>query len=138
MGQGVTIDGWLDRKATAEFLQVTDWWLEKWHANLDVAPPYIKHGRKVWYRRMDLKAWLADPEKTARVREANGFVLGSIYAMNRALSPSPDPAELQNRYDAEHGESTEVWIPRHVWVALRATLTLPQRKLLKDKIQVRA
>lgn len=47
----------LDRKQAAEYIGMSDFWLEK-HCNDEQGPRSFRYGRKIWYRREDLDQWI--------------------------------------------------------------------------------
>lgn len=119
MTQGRSIDGWLDRRATATFLGVTEWWLEKHHKSAE-APPYVKFGRKSWYRKEDLRTWLID-------RKANS--LEGLYELGaqppKAAAPSgPTAEELEAAFVAEHGSTLPLMSATYKRVRREFLLTL--------------
>ena len=122
MINGISVDGWLDRKAAAHYLGLTEYWLEK-HYNSSDAPPYVKHGRKTWYRQTDLDKWRSEQPTL------EGLDALFTHAKRRRPDPPPAAAELESKYVAEHGapdKSPAYARLRHAFVQ---TLSYRQRKL---------
>ena len=53
--------GWVEREDLAAELDVTVRTLVRW-ASSGFGPPYVKIGRKVWYRRQAVDEWLRTME----------------------------------------------------------------------------
>ena len=82
----------LDRKAAAEYIGLSDFWLAKHKSNPE-APRYIVYGRKCWYRVSDLDAWLESREN-----------LDDLMVHSAAhTSPTPAAKELAARFEEEWG-----------------------------------
>lgn len=54
----------LDEKAAAEFLDIAPGTLSVWRSTGRYCIPFVKVGRRVRYRRVDLEAWLASRTRT--------------------------------------------------------------------------
>lgn len=125
MSKGIRIDGWLDRKATAAYLGLTDYWLEK-HCNDMDAPPYVRFGRKAWYRRDDLDTWRNE-------RRANSLEGLHDLGVRRPDAAPPSAQELDAKYAAEHG--TTLPVTSLTYKRLRRefvnTLSMQQRQLFQ-------
>lgn len=91
------IGRFLDRKQAAVYIGLSDFWLER-HCNDHEGPRWFRHGRKCWYRKTDLDAWLKDR------REARGGV-ASVWRTSEARQlPEPPDRELENSYVEEWGQ----------------------------------
>ncbi|MCC5974179.1 MAG: helix-turn-helix domain-containing protein [Rubellimicrobium sp.] len=62
------LGGWISRADLARELEVTEGTLRRW-ASERSGPPYIRAGRKVFYRRSAVVEWLEDQE-AAELRRA--------------------------------------------------------------------
>lgn len=134
MAKGTKVDGWLDRKAAAEYIGLTDWWLDK-HAHTGKGPRSIIHGRKSWYRKTDLDAWREDQQKVAATGAGGVATLDNIWQAGQRRPPSSPPlrSELENTYAEEHGEPLASNAERkRRWKKLTDTFTAKQRILFAD------
>ena len=55
------LSGWVDRQALAKELSISDRTLARWAAER-IGPPFVKVGRKAWYRREAVAKWLKEQE----------------------------------------------------------------------------
>jgi excisionase family DNA binding protein len=58
---GHVLEGYLTRKECAAELGVADATLARWHTEGN-APPFVKIGKRILYRRAAVQAWLASRE----------------------------------------------------------------------------
>jgi predicted DNA-binding transcriptional regulator AlpA len=66
------MSGWISRPELARQLGVSEDTLRRWNAARS-GPPCIRAGRKIFYRRAAVRAWLEDLEHTpTRRRRAGG------------------------------------------------------------------
>ena len=102
----------LDRRAAAEFIGLSDFWLAKHKSDPD-APPYIVYGRKCWYRLTDLKAWVEERKRRAADPDAG---LNDIWEQSaERKTATPDEAELSAYFEMRHGtEPASVLVARAV------------------------
>ncbi len=68
---GDLLGGWISRTDLAQQLGVSEDTLRRWDV-LRSGPPCIRAGRKVFYRRATVLAWLDDQETTATRRKRHG------------------------------------------------------------------
>jgi len=59
---------WISREHLAEELMITPDTLCRWEARRE-GPPCVRIGRKVFYRRSSVEAWLVSREKSKPVRQ---------------------------------------------------------------------
>lgn len=131
MKKGIKVDDWLDRKAAAEYIGLTDWWLAK-HAHTDKGPRYIQHGRKVWYRRDDLDAFLAENKNVTQYGAGGTNALDNLWTLSTNRTQQKPPSKvLEAEYRAEHGEP-EPPSRKVRWKKFCETLTAAQRAMLKE------
>lgn len=122
----------LDRKQAAEYIGMSDFWLEK-HCNDLTAPKFFRHGRKCWYARADLDAWIV--RRKAEVTESeNIWKRGE----SRRL-PSPSEKELCAAYTETWGteENTPKVDPQDAFLRLVESLSPAQRQLLVSTLACR-
>lgn len=134
MKKGTKIDGWLDRKAAAEYIGLTDWWLAK-HAHTDKGPRYIQHGRKVWYRRDDLDIWLAEHQNVVQTGAGGTNALDNLWELStKRTQRKPADGELNNIYKSEHGEPLRdsAKAKKDRWKKFCDTLSAKQREMLRE------
>ena len=134
MGKGIKVDGWLDRKAAAEYIGLTDFWLEK-HARTGQAPRCIQHGRKVWYRQDDLDAWMADQRNIAASGAGGTDALEGLWAMGQKRRvQTPEPSELSREYRDQWGEPVARGpaAKKAKWAELVKTFTAKQQRMLAE------
>ena len=102
-------ENWLDREGTARLIGVSIGWLEKNFGHRD-APGSVRYGRKCWYKRSHVEAWLrrkqAEPDRTVGELCRLGM-LGNL-AMIRKWSaertaPPPDEKVLEALWAEEIG-----------------------------------
>jgi len=62
-GPKTILSDWIERAALAHELNVTPDTLARW-ATAGNGPPYVKIGRKAWYRRATVERWLKEHEST--------------------------------------------------------------------------
>lgn len=117
----------LDRKQAAEYIGLSDFWLEK-HCNDHEGPRWFRHGRKCWYRKADLDVWLAER------REARGEVASVWRASEARQIPAPKEKELEIAYVEEWGadelttrDSAEEFLKRFMTSLSSKQLTLLAR-----------
>ena len=139
MARRTSVKEWLDRKAAAEHIGLTDWWLEK-HAMTGTGPRYIRHGRKVWYRREDLDEWLENHENIAASGAggaAGRNVLDDLAEWKRKREArKPDAEKLALVYQREYGEAlTKKELKEELRKKLLRTFNSNQRELY---LQIRA
>lgn len=72
-----------DRKRAGEFLGLSEHWFHKHHSDPD-APPFIKAGRKAWYRKSDLEAFC----KKRALAQKSGDMLTKANTGRRTVLPS--------------------------------------------------
>lgn len=90
----------LDRRAAADFIGLSDFWLAKHKSDPD-APRYIIYGRKCWYRRVDLEAWVQERKRRALDPDAP---MADIWEQSvERKSVTPHDSELSASYEREHG-----------------------------------
>lgn len=134
MANGITIEGWLDRKAAAAYLGMSDYWLEKHHASID-APVYVQHGRKCWYRREVLDEWLSKRENIARTGAGGTSgrdALNALWGKPKHIA-KPNVAEIERKYTTEHGPvKRNLDARRRKWAKLYETFSGAQRELYEE------
>lgn len=103
-----SVPEFLDRRAAAIYIGLSDFWLAKHKSNPD-APRFVKYGRKCWYRRKDLDAWLK--ERKERVDGEQDLWVQS----SARQTGIPDAAGLAEQYERQHGtEPATVIVARAV------------------------
>lgn len=108
--EGKNVPQFLDRRAAAEFIGLSDFWLAKHKSDPD-APPYIKYGRKCWYRRVDLELWVK--ERKERISHADRR-LNDIWEQSAERKTMlPDEQDLQAQFEETHGSESVAVIIAH-------------------------
>lgn len=62
---------WISREHLAEELMITPDTLSRWEARRE-GPPCMRVGRKVFYRRSSIEAWLVSREQSRPMRKRRG------------------------------------------------------------------
>ena len=101
------VPNFLDRRAAADFIGLSDFWLAK-HKSSPDAPRYIKYGRKCYYRRADLEAWV----KTRRDMIAHSSKrLDDLWEQSaERKSVEPTFERLDKRYEEEFGPGSRAYL----------------------------
>ena len=105
-------DEWLDRPAAASFIGLSAFWLQK-HASDPDGPRFIIHGRKAWYKRTELEAWLRAARNVSRYGAGGKDTLEVMWAMSEGNKRTKPPVEeLEASYKEQHGEVIEVRVAK--------------------------
>jgi predicted DNA-binding transcriptional regulator AlpA len=119
----------LDRKQAAEYIGMSDFWLEK-HCNDASAPKFFRHGRKCWYKRSDLDTWVV--QRKREISDAD-----NIWKRGEARRlPSPSEDTLAAAYKDAWGADEQLpnIDPQDAFAKLVESLTPAQRQLLASTL----
>ena len=121
----------LDRKQAAEYIGMSDFWLEK-HCNDEQGPRSFRYGRKVWYRREDLDLWI----KARRSKESSNDDLWKR-SEDRRLNTPPDSTLTEafvKAYGPDTADGDKCDAKENALLALMASLSPSQRALLASAL----